>query len=75
MRLLGTVSLLKVTNVLEDAGLTQAEIARFVGHKVSTLAADSYAGPRAPAWALEVSKKVPYASKFEEATLAAAGPA
>lgn len=65
----------RVTNVLEDAGLTQAEIARFVGHKVGTLAADSYAGPRAAAWALEVSKKVRYTSEVEEAALAAAAPA
>jgi integrase len=64
----------RVTNVLEDAGLTHAEIARFVGHKVGTLAADSYAGPRAASWALEVSKKVRYTSEVEAWAMTAATP-
>lgn len=60
-----------VTRVLEQAGLMQSEIARFVGHKVGTLAADTYAGPRQAAWALEVSKKVRYGAAVEERALVA----
>lgn len=62
----------RVAGVLEVAGLSQAEIARFVGHKVGTLAADTYAGPRSSAWALEVAEKIRYGSDVEQAACKAA---
>ncbi len=62
----------RVTSVLEGAGMSQADIARFVGHKVGTLAADTYAGPRAAEWALEASRRVRYTKAVEAAATAAA---
>lgn len=62
----------RVMSVMEQAGLLQGEISRFVGHLVGTIAADTYAGPRAATWALEVSRKVRYAPEVEAAALAAA---
>lgn len=61
-----------VATILEGAGLLQAESARFLGHKVGTLAADTYGGPRAASWALEVSRKVQYSAAVEAAAVALA---
>jgi integrase len=58
-----------VTTILEGSGATQAEIARFVGHKVGTLAGDTYSGPRAASWALEMSRRVRYEQKAEAEAL------
>jgi integrase len=54
-----------VATILERAGLPQGDVARFLGHKVGTLAADVYGGQRAATWALEVSRKVRYGERVE----------
>lgn len=61
-----------VAGILEEAGFSQGELARFVGHKVGTLAADVYAGPRSATWALEASRNVRFAGPVEAAALALA---
>jgi integrase len=62
-----------VTTILEGAGATQAEIARFVGHKLGTLAGDTYSGPRAASWALEMSRSIRYDKAAEAEALKLAG--
>lgn len=59
----------RVTTVLEAASVTQTAIARFVGHKVGTLAADGYAGQRLDEWARDLSRKVRYSPRVEAAAL------
>lgn len=62
-----------VTTLLEGASATQAEIARFVGHKLGTLAFDTYSGPRAASWALEMSRRIRYDKAAESEALKLAG--
>jgi integrase len=61
-----------VVTVLEHAGVSQVSIARFVGHKVGTLAADRYSDGGNKALALEVAVKVRYGPAIEEAAMALA---
>lgn len=56
-----------VVTVLERAGVSQVSIARFVGHKVGTLAADTYSDGGTKALALEVAAKVRYSHEVESA--------
>lgn len=60
-----------VVTTLERANVSQVSIARFVGHKVGTLAADSYSDGGDRKLALEVAGKVRYASAVEKAALEA----
>ena len=62
-----------VITVLEQAGVGQVPIARFVGHKVGTMAGDVYSAGGSKALALEVAAKVRYSSTVEKA-LATASP-
>lgn len=57
-----------VITVLEHARVDQVLIARFVGHKVGTMAADTYSSGGSKELALEVARKV----RFPEAVEAAA---
>lgn len=61
-----------VITVLEAAGVGQVPIARFVGHKVGTLAADTYSAGGSKALALEVADKVRYSKAVEGVALALA---
>lgn len=54
-----------VITVLEAAGVGQVPIARFVGHKVGTMAADTYSAGGSEKLALEVARKVRYGKKVE----------
>lgn len=56
-----------VITVLEAAGVGQVPIARFVGHKVGTLAGDTYSAGGAKANAIETAKKVRYSKAIEAA--------
>lgn len=62
-----------VITVLEAAGVGQVPIARFVGHKVGTLAGDTYSAGGSKAGALETAKKVRFPAKVEDAALTMAG--
>lgn len=64
-----------VITVLEQAGVGQVAIARFVGHQVGTMAADVYSGGGNKANSLETSRKVTYGAKVEAAALALVGAA
>jgi integrase len=59
-----------VITVLEAAGVGQVAIARFVGHKVGTMAGDTYSAGGSRAGALETAKKVRYGVKLETAVVA-----
>lgn len=59
-----------VCTVLENAGVGQVPIARYVGQRVGTMAGDTYSGGSANANSLATSKKVRYTSKVEAAALA-----
>lgn len=61
-----------VITVLEAAGVPQVPIARFVGHKVGTLAADTYSAGGSKALALDVARKVRFSKKLEGAAVALA---
>lgn len=61
-----------VITVLESAGVGQVPIARFVGHKVGTMAGDTYSAGGTTANALATSRKVRYGAKIEAAALALA---
>lgn len=61
-----------VITVLEHGGVGQVSIARFVGHKVGTLAADTYSDGGTKAHALEVAAKVRYGIVVEKAAMALA---
>jgi integrase len=54
-----------VITILENAGVGQVPISRFVGHKVGTLAGDTYSAGGARANALETSKKITFAPTVE----------
>ena len=56
-----------VITLLEAAGVGQVPIARFVGHKVGTMAADTYSAGGSEKLALEVAAKVRYGKKVEAA--------
>lgn len=58
-----------VVTVLEHAGVGQVSIARFVGHKVGTLAADTYSDGGTKNLALEVASKIRYSPEVEKAAL------
>lgn len=55
--------------ILEHAGVGLVPIARFVGHHVGTMAADTYSAGGSKANALETSRKVRYSVKVEKAAL------
>jgi len=58
-----------VCTVLENAGVGQVPIARFVGQKVGTMAADTYSGGSADANSLMTSRKVRYGAGVEAAAI------
>jgi integrase len=62
-----------VVTLLEAAGVGQVAIARFVGHKVGTLAGDTYSEGGSKANSLETSKRLRYGKKVEAAVTAFAG--
>lgn len=55
-----------VITALEAAGVGQVPIARFVGHKVGTLAADTYSAGGSKELALDVAAKLRYAADVEQ---------
>jgi integrase len=57
-----------VITVLENARVSQVDIARFVGHKVGTMAADRYSAGSSKERAVETAKKVRYSKAIEAAT-------
>ena len=63
-----------VITVLEAAGVGQVPIARFVGHKVGTLAGDGYSAGGNIANALATSKKIRYSPAIEAAALLLVNP-
>jgi integrase len=54
-----------VVTKLEQAGVGQVPIARFVGHKVGTLAGDTYSAGTSKERAVETSLKVRYSAEVE----------
>ena len=62
-----------VVTMLEAAGVGQVAIARFVGHKVGTLAGDTYSEGGSKANSLETSKRLRYGKKVDDAAQALAG--
>lgn len=58
-----------VITVLEAAGVGQVPIHRFVGHKVNSLAGDTYSQGGSRANAIKTSKKLRYGAKIEAAAL------
>lgn len=62
-----------VVTVLEAAGVGQVPIARFVGHKVGTLAGDTYSAGGAKENAVKTAEKISFGGKVENAALALAG--
>jgi len=61
-----------VMTVLEDAGVSQVSIARFVGHKVGTMAADVYVKGGRKAIALKTAKEIRFSPEIEAKALALA---
>jgi integrase len=61
-----------VITVLEAGGVGQVPIARFVGHKVGTMAGDTYSAGGSKAGAVETGKKVRYSADIEAAATALA---
>ena len=59
-----------VVTKLDAAGVGQVAIARFVGHKVGTLAGDTCSEDGSKANSLETSKRLRYCKKVEAAVLA-----
>lgn len=58
-----------VITVLEAAGVGQVPIARFVGHRVGTMAGDTYSAGGSRAGAIETAKMVRYGAKVEAAAV------
>ncbi|MHB1199532.1 MAG: DUF6538 domain-containing protein [Polaromonas sp.] len=58
-----------VITVLEAAGVGQVPINRFVGHKVGTLAGDTYSAGGSKVNAIATAKKIRYSAKVEAAAL------
>jgi integrase len=56
-----------VITVLERAGVGQVEIARFVGHKVGTMAGDTYSAGGDRAGALATAKRIRFSKTVEQA--------
>jgi len=63
-----------VITVLEAAGVGQVPIARYVGHKVGTLAGDGYSAGGDTANALATAKNIRYSAEIEAAALLLATP-
>lgn len=61
-----------VVTVLERAKVDQVSIARFVGHKVGTLAADTYSDGGTEELALELASRIRFTRDIERAALALA---
>jgi integrase len=59
-----------VITELEHAGVDQVSIARFVGHKIKTLAADTYSAGAKKSRAVEIARKLAYSADVERAVLA-----
>ncbi len=59
-----------VATVLEQAGVRQVLISRFTGHKIGTLAADTYSEGGSVAQSRATSKQVRYGAAVEKAALA-----
>lgn len=59
-----------VITVLEHAGVDQVRIARFVGHKVGTMAGDTYSAGGSKPLALEVARSVRFSEEVERAAAA-----
>lgn len=57
-----------VVTILENAGVGQVPISRYVGHKVGTLAGDTYSAGGARDNSLETSRKIRFSTKVESAT-------
>jgi len=62
-----------VITVLEAAGVGHVAIARFVGHKVGTLAGDTYSACGAKDNSTDTARNVGYGEAVEEAAAALAG--
>ena len=58
-----------VITVLEAAGVGQVPISRYVGHKVGTLAGDTYSAGGNRANSVETAKNVRFAPSVEAAAL------
>lgn len=58
-----------VVTVLEAAGVGQVPIARFVGHKVGTMAGDTYSAGGSRDAAVETSRKIHYGKKVAAAAM------
>lgn len=61
-----------VITLLERAKVGQVEIARFVGHKIRTMAGDTYSGGGDVKRSLEVSRSLKYSKNVEKAVSALA---
>jgi hypothetical protein len=61
-----------VVTKLEQGGVIQSAIARFVGHKVGTLAADTYSAGSSKKQAVETSRRVQYSREVEGVLLQSA---
>jgi integrase len=58
--------------MLEHQDVRQVNISRYVGHKVGTLAADTYSAGGSKAQSIETSRKLVYGSKINKAAIALA---
>jgi integrase len=59
-----------VITTLEHASVDQVSIARFVGHKIGTMAGDTYSDKISKDMALKTSRNIRYTEKVEQAVLA-----
>ena len=57
-----------VITILENAGVGQVPISRYVGHKVGTLAGDTYSAGSSKENSLETSRKIRFSVEVEAAT-------
>jgi integrase len=57
-----------VVTILENAGVGQVPISRYVGHKIGTMAGDIYSAGGARENSLETSRKIRFSTKVESAT-------
>jgi hypothetical protein len=63
-----------VITILENAGVGQVPISRYVGHKVGTLAGDTYSAGGGRENSLETSRKIRFSTKVESASALLVGP-
>lgn len=63
-----------VITILENEGVGQAPIARFVGHKVGTMAADTYSKGASQDNSLKTARKIRYSAEVEAAVLSISAP-